>query len=211
MKVIILGNGGHSRVIQEMLLSIQGYEIIAILDDKYRDEEQENGVYYAPFASLQKFIAKDVKVIIAIGDNKLRKKIACSIDLKKDQYLTIVHPSAVVSHSSKIGNGTVVMPNAVINAHAEIGEHCIINTGAIIEHDNRIGDYTHVSPNATLTGNVSVEEGVHIGASATIIPGVKVGYWSIVGAGSTVLQHIPSLSTVVGCPAKIIKNLNLIV
>ncbi len=209
MRVIILGNGGHSKVIQDIIYSIKGIEIIAILDDKYKVEKHENGIIYAPFVSLKSFLDQEAKVVIAIGDNKLRKNIVNSIDIKKEQYLTVVHPSAVVSTSTRIGYGTVVMPNVVINAQAQIGDHCVINTGAIIEHDNQIGDYTHVSPNATLTGNVLVEEGAHIGASATIIPGIKVGGWSIVGAGSTVIHNIPSLSTVVGCPARIIKNLSL--
>ncbi|PEL07034.1 acetyltransferase [Bacillus sp. AFS017336] len=210
MNIIILGNGGHSRVVQDILSTNNVYKITAILDGKYKDEKHEKGIFYGPFASIKNYLDKDVKFIIAIGDNKIRKSIVSTFDIKKEQFLTIIHPTAVVSHSSKIGYGTVVMPNAVINAQACIGDHCIINTGAIIEHDNQIGNYTHISPNATLTGNVFIEEGVHIGASATIIPGVKVGRWSIVGAGSTVIRHIPSFSTVVGCPAKIIKNLNSI-
>ncbi|GGI16656.1 MULTISPECIES: acetyltransferase [Gottfriedia] len=209
MRIIILGNGGHSKVIQDMISSLKNHEILAVLDEKYTDEKQENGIIYAPISYLQKFLDDDVKVVIAVGDNKIRKQIVYTINLKNEKYVTVVHPSAIVSSSSKIGNGTVVMPNAIINADATIGEHCIINTGAIIEHDNNIGHYTHLSPNTTLTGNVLVEEGAHIGASATIIPGIKVGNWSIVGAGSTVIHHIPSYSTAVGSPARIIKNIDL--
>ncbi|WP_088041607.1 acetyltransferase [Bacillus sp. EAC] len=209
MKIIILGNGGHSKVIQDMISSLKNHEIIAILDEKYLEEKQENGIFYAPISYLQKFLVDDVKVVIAVGDNSIRKQIVYTINLNNEKYVTVVHPSAVISSSSKIGNGTVVMPKAIINADATIGEHCIINTGAIIEHDNMIGHYTHLSPNTTLTGNVLIEEGAHIGASATIIPGIKVGNWSIVGAGSTVIHHIPSFSTAVGSPARIIKKVDL--
>lgn len=209
MKVIILGNGGHSKVIQEMIASHKKHEIIAILDDRYQNEKREKGIVYAPISFLQSFLLDNVKVVIAVGDNEIRKNIVNLINIRKEQYLTVVHPSSIISSSSLIGNGTVVMPNAVINANAIIGEHCIINTGSIIEHDNRIGNYTHISPNTTLTGNVSVEEGVHVGASATIIPGIKVGEWSVVGAGSTVINHIPPYTTAVGCPAKIINKFDL--
>lgn len=206
MKVIIIGNGGHSKVIQEMISAINNHEISAILDDKYQSERKENGIVYAPFSAFKKLLTENVKVVIAVGDNKIRRNISEKLDLRDGQYLSVVHPTAVVSISATIGNGTVIMPNAVINSQARIGKHCIINTGSIIEHDNCIDDYSHISPNTTLTGNVSLGEGVHIGASSTIIPGIKIGNWSIIGAGSTVIENIPPSSKAVGCPARIIKN-----
>jgi acetyltransferase EpsM len=207
MKVIILGNGGHSKVIQEIVSSVINNKIIAILDDKYEVEFHERGVLYAPLDSLEKLLAVDVKVVIAIGDNATRKKIAETVMINPDQYLSVIHSTAVVSQTATIGKGTIIMANAVINAEASIGDHCIINTGAIIEHENRIDRYAHISPNATLTGNVSVREGVHIGASATIIPGLEIGKWAIIGAGSTVIQSMPAFSTSVGSPARMIKQI----
>ncbi|WP_249869463.1 acetyltransferase [Oceanobacillus saliphilus] len=207
MKVIILGDGGHSRVIQEMIFMNEEYEIVAILDDKYKQGFQTLGIIHAPISYLVKLLRKDTKVVVAIGDNQIRKKVVQSLHLLPENYLSVIHPSAVVSPSSTIGFGTVVMPNAVINAKAEVGNHCIINTGAIIEHDNWIDNFTHISPNATLTGNVTVGEGVHIGSSATIIPGKHIGNWSVVGAGSTVIEHIPAYSKAVGSPTRIIQRI----
>ncbi|MFD1040608.1 acetyltransferase [Virgibacillus byunsanensis] len=206
MKVIILGDGGHSRVIREMITS-KNYEITAILDDKYEDGFQKKGIIHAPISFLAKLLRHDTKVVIAIGGNKVRKRIVQGLDLSPEIYLTVIHPSAVVSTSAQIGYGTVIMPNAVVNAKAEIGVHCIINTAAIVEHDNKIGDYTHVSPNATLTGNVTTGEGVHVGSSATVIPGMHLGNWSVIGAGSTVIEHIPAYSKAVGCPTRIIERI----
>jgi acetyltransferase EpsM len=206
LKVIVLGNGGHSKVIQEMISSLKDYEMIAVLDDRYSSENEEKGILYGPFSSLKNLLDQDVKVVIAIGNNTIRKNVASSLPVRTNQYLSLIHPTAVVSPTAAIGNGTVVMPNAVINAEARIGKHCIINTGAIVEHENTIGDYTHISPNATLTGNVSISEGVHIGASASIIPGMEIGSWSIIGAGSTVIQSIPAYCKAVGTPAKIIEQ-----
>lgn len=203
MRVIIIGNGGHSKVIQEMVLLLN-HEIIAILDDKYEIEKQDKGIILAPLSSLKRLLDDYTKVVIGIGDNNSRKRISKLINISKTKYLTVVHPSSVVSSSAIIGRGTVIMPKAVVNANANIGVHCIINTGAIVEHDNSINDYTHVSPNVTLTGNVSLGEGVHVGASATVIPGINVGQWAIIGAGSTVIDHIPEFKTAVGCPARIL-------
>ncbi|PGL70326.1 acetyltransferase [Bacillus sp. AFS055030] len=205
MNVIVIGNGGHSKVIQEML-TILDYKIIAILDDKCNEQMIENGIVYAPISYLNRLQDDRTKVVIGIGDNNSRNQISKSINISIERYLSVIHPSAIVSPSANIGNGTVIMPKAVINANAKIGVHCIINTGAIIEHDNTINNYTHVSPNATLTGNVSLGEGVHVGASATIIPGIKVGHWSIIGAGSTVIDQIPPYKKAVGCPARILNK-----
>ncbi|WP_245735966.1 MULTISPECIES: acetyltransferase [Virgibacillus] len=207
MNVIILGDGGHSRVIQEMLFPNVNYQVTAILDDKHKRGFKQNGIIYAPIDYLTQLFQHDTRVVVAIGENKIRKKIVDQVNLLPEQFLSVIHSTAVVSSSAEIGNGTVIMPNAVVNASAKIGMHCIINTGAVIEHDNNIGDYTHISPNATLTGGVTSGEGVHVGSTAAIIPGKHLGSWSVIGAGSTVIEHIPAFSKAVGSPTRIIERL----
>lgn len=204
MDVIIIGNGGHSKVVREMIACMKKYRVIAILDDKFKQVNKRENVIYAPLSFLNKQLKQDVKIVIAIGNNKVRELLFTKLNLKQSQYLTVIHPSAVVSKTATIGYGTVVMPNALINAEASIGNHCIINTGAIIEHENKIDHYSHISPNATLTGNVTVGKGVHIGAAATIIPGITIGSWSIIGAGSTVIRNIPANRTAVGNPTRLL-------
>jgi acetyltransferase EpsM len=206
IKVILIGDGGHSKVTREIISRNGAYSIMAILDDKYDCEERVSGIIHGPVSMIDLLIDEQTKVVVAIGNNSVRKKIVEKLTLSRDAYLTIIDPSAVISETAVIGHGTVVMPNAVINADAVIGDHCIINTGAITEHENKVEDFAHLSPNATLTGNVSIEEGAHIGAAATIIPGVTIGKWSVIGAGSTVIKDIPSDSKAVGSPARIIKK-----
>lgn len=207
MNVIVLGNGGHSKVIQEMLSSLKNYQLLAVLDDKYQSEKVEQGIFYGPFSSLKQLLNDGAKVVMAIGNNATRKKLARSLPIRPSQYVTIIHPTAVISPTAMIGSGTVVMPNAIINAEAKVGKHCIINTGAIVEHENVIGDFVHISPNATLTGNVSVSEGAHIGAAASVIPGMDIGSWSIIGAGATVISPVPAYCKSVGTPARIIEQM----
>lgn len=206
MNIVILGDGGHSRVIKDIITCHENHRIVAVLDDKYEAMSRKNGVLYAPLYYIHRIAKWDVKIIIAIGDNETRKMFSEKLNIPSSKYLTAIHPTAVVSPTAVIGSGTVVMPNALVNAGAMIGKHCIINTGSIVEHDNVIGNYTHISPNATLTGNVGIGEGSHIGASATIIPGINVGHWSVIGAGSTVIRDIPSYCKAVGSPTKILDN-----
>jgi acetyltransferase EpsM len=207
MNIVLIGIGGHSKVIRDLILSQKNNEIIGYLDGKYKDFRLVDNIFFGPILSAKRICGNfiDIKFVIAIGDNKIRKKIAQQINLPEEYYATLVHKSAVVSPTAKIGKGTVVMPNTVINADAEIGQHTIINTGSVIEHDCMIGDFAHVSPGATLTGAVQLEEGVSIGAGATIIPNIKIGKWSVIGAGATVIHPIPPNCTAVGIPALINK------
>lgn len=204
MNIVIIGNGGHSKVVKDILLLNKNIQIFGYLDDKFEEYLIEDEMFYGPISAYQFLIDKfdEIKFIIAIGHNQTRKKIVNKMNLEENFYLTPVHPSAIISPSARIGKGTVIMANTVINADAVIGDHVIVNTGSIIEHDNRVNDFVHVSPNATLAGCVQLGEGVHIGAGATLIPTVKIGDWSTIGAGATVINSIPANTTAVGIPAK---------
>lgn len=205
IEIVIVGDGGHSKVVQEVIAALKEYKIIAVLDDKYSSAQKKGCLLYGPLSLSHTVIKRgNRKVFVAIGDNRTRLRIVERLGLSNDQYVSLVHPSSIVSCSATIGVGTVVMPNCVIQPHAKIGNHSIINTGSIIEHDSIIEDYVHISPNATLTGNVIVRQGSHVGAGATVIPGKEVGEWSIVGAGATVIRNVPSRQTVVGSPARVL-------
>lgn len=206
MKIAILGNGGHSKVIQDIISCYVEHEIIAILDDKYEFITKINDIIYAPLFYINELVKQDIKIVIGIGDNRTRRMLSQQIRVDPSQYITLIHPTAVISPTAMIGHGTVVMPHALVNADATIGNYCIINTGSIIEHDSVVGNYTHISPNATLTGNVTIGNGVQIGASATLIPGINIGHWSVVGAGSTVIKDIPAHSKAVGSPTRLLNN-----
>lgn len=206
MNIVVIGKGGHSKVIEDIIKSNKDYKIVCYLDDQYKFFEKSNGMYFGPIMaaeSLKEFFV-DLLFVIAIGNNHIRKSIVEKLNLPNHDYATLMHRKAVISPTAKIGPGTVVMASAVINADAEIGNHAIINTSAVIEHDNYINDFAHISPRATLTGSVSVGEGTHIGAGAVIIPGVQVDKWSVVGAGATVINNLPAYCTAVGNPARIL-------
>lgn len=211
MKIVVVGHGGHSKVIADQILSDEKNTIVGFLDDKYVELRLSDGSYLGPIASAKEIlnIFNDVKFVIAIGDNRVRQSTFKNLGLSAEFYPTVIHKSAVISPTAKIGYGTVIMPNSVINADSQIGHYSIINTGAVVEHDSILGDFTHVCPSATITGTVYLGEGAFVGAGATIIPNVKVGEWTIIGAGATVVTDIPSFSTAVGIPAKVKKVLRI--
>jgi acetyltransferase EpsM len=204
-KIILIGDSGHSKVIEDSIRSQNGV-IIAKLDDKYNKNTYEHQVFKGPIHLIKEILEDDVRIVIAIGSNSVRKQIVERLALPKEKYAKVIHNSAIISNSSNIGLGTVVMPGAVVNADVSIGNHTIINTNSVIEHDCVIEDFAHVSPATILTGNVKVGEGSHIGAGATVIPGIEIGAWTNIGAGSAVISNIESNTTVVGVPARLIEK-----
>ncbi len=197
----IYGASGHGKVIIDIAESIN-ISIDQIFDDNKNIESlNDRSVVHTLNSCLL-----ESDTIIAIGNNKIRKKVAESFTGNISN--AIIHKSAIISPNAAIKKGTVVMPNACVNASAEIGEHCIINTASTIDHDCILGNYVHISPNAAIAGNVKINEGTHIGIGAVIIPGINIGKWVTVGAGAVIIRDIPDFAVVVGNPGKIIKYLN---
>lgn len=194
----LYGASGHGKVIKE-IADACGVKVEGFVDDN----PETNEVQGLPV--LHTANGAD-EILISIGENHLRKRIAESLSCPIASAL--IHPQSVVSTSSHLGNGTVVMAGAVINAETRIGRHCIINTGATIDHECLMKDYVHVSPHATLCGNVTVGEGAWVGAGAVVIPGIHIGAWSVIGAGSVVVEDIPDGCMAYGNPCRIIKKIN---
>ncbi|WP_046174527.1 acetyltransferase [Domibacillus indicus] len=203
-KIVIIGQGGHGKVVRDVIQAIGNYELAAVLDDRYPDVFERNKVLYGPVSySKQIALETDAVFTIAIGTNRVREKIAKKLFDYGVTFETLIHPFSFVSPSARIGPGSVVMAGTVINAEAVIGSHVIINSGSIVEHDNFIGDYAHISPGSVMTGNVTVGIGAHVGAGARVIPGKTIGDWSTIGAGAVVINDIPHEQTAVGVPAVI--------
>lgn len=194
----LYGASGHAKVIIDILKS-EKKEISGLIDDN----EAITEILGYP---VTKKLPNDSSLIISIGANKTRKKVADK--LAHHTFETAVHSSAIVSEYSTIEEGTVVMQGAIIQSSCNIGKHCIINTGASVDHDCTIGDFVHISPQSILCGNVTIGEGTWIGAGTTIIEGVTIGKWCVIGAGSVVTKDIPDNRLAVGNRCRIIKEIN---
>lgn len=192
----LFGASGHGKVIKE-ILDANGANVEAFVDDNSQINE-----------CCGRKVLHDVKalspIIVSIGANHIRKVVVEKlIAANKDTIFPIaIHPTATISPSAKIGEGTVVMAGAVVNAEAVIGKHCIINTGASVDHECVIGDYCHVAPHATLCGQVHVGEGTIIGVGSCAIPCIRIGSWCTIGAGAAVINNIEDNTIAVGIPAQ---------
>lgn len=119
--------------------------------------------------------------IIAIGDNRARKKEA---EANKDAKWGTFKHGAEVAWSAKIGAGCQLLVGSIVGCNARIGQHCIINHRATVNHDAQLGDFVHVAPGAQVLGGATVGEGCLIGANAVVLPSANVPAWVIVRACS---------------------------
>ncbi len=205
MNVLIIGHGGHSKVVTDIVRATKEFHIIGYLDNKYEKVQVMNHVIYAPLSAVNELKEEygDIKFVIAIGDNRVRKGIVDMLSLTDKEFISVIHPTSSVSPSAKIGNGTVLMPHTIINADTMIGNHCIINSGSVVEHDSILEGFVHLCPKSTITGTVLIGEGCMVGSGSTVIPNKKIGEWTTIGAGATVIHDLPPNCVAVGTPAKV--------
>lgn len=200
-QVIVLGAGGHGKVVADTVLSA-GDLVLGFLDDS----PEKVSVWDLPvLGSLDKWVeyACKARFVFGLGDNAMRQRLANQMQVS---WYTAVHPTACLGHGVTLGEGTVVLAEAVLNADSVVGSHCIINTGAVIEHDCRVGSYTHISPRAVLCGTVVVGEMSHIGACAVVRNNLRICSRTVVGAGGVVIQDITEPGTYVGIPTRRLEN-----
>lgn len=199
-EVIIIGAGGHGKVIAD-IINKSGDRVIGFLDDGCT---AETVLGYPILGKTDKCLNyRDKEFFIAIGSNAVRKKISEKYNMLK--YYTAIHPSAVIAMDVEIGDGTCVMAGVVINTSARIGGHCIINSGSVIEHDNKLADFVHLSPGAILCGTVNVGEGTHIGCGVTVKNNTYIVSETVIGAGAAVVKDIDIPGVYCGVPARLIK------
>lgn len=195
-KVYLYGASGHAKVVID-IAKLAYLDVPSLVDDN----SNVNSLDELPVVHSSEGLSP---IIVTVGDCQMRQKIVKKLGNR--EYLTIVHPKAVLAESVKLGYGTVVMAGAILNPYVSVGNHCIINTGAALDHDVQISDFVHIAPHCTLCGEVEVGEGTWVGAGTTVIQGIKIGKNCFVGAGSVVVKDIPDGTLCYGNPCRVIKK-----
>jgi sugar O-acyltransferase (sialic acid O-acetyltransferase NeuD family) len=197
--VVVLGAGGHAKVVIGTLLAA-GFRISGAYDDE--PSKRGTSVLGVPVVGrLDALVgAGPSAAVIGIGDNRARAAVARRFpDL---QWVAVADPQAVVHPSARLGAGTVVFAGAVIQPDAVLGAHVIVNTGATVDHDCVLGDFVHVGPGSHLSGGVRLGDGAFLGIGSAVIPNREVGAWTVVGAGAVVVRDLAGGVTAVGVPAR---------
>lgn len=204
--VILVGAGGHAKGVAAAIRMAGGTIAAVAAPDGARELAARLGVRALSCdEDILDFAPADVELILAMGmisPSPLRRNILERFQAAGFSFATVVHPSAIIDPSTRLGEGTVVMAGAVIQADCQIAGNVIINTAAVVEHDCRVGAHTHLATGSVLCGGVLVGDGVHVGAGATVIQGRRIGSNALVAAGATVIHDVADGSRVGGVPAR---------
>ena len=210
MKCVVVGAGGHGRVVLDILINQGRHEVLGFIDSNsdLADRRVDGRRVLGDLDALPQ-IRDRMGVegaVVAIGDNGVRRDFADQIDHLGLTLVNAVHPSANLARNVTLGSNVVIAAGALVCAHCQIGDSVILNTGCIVDHESMIGTATHVCPGARLAGRVAIESGAFVGIGATVIQNIRIGYEAVVGAGAVVIADVNPLSTVVGVPAQEIKD-----
>lgn len=199
-ELFIIGSGGHGAVVAEIALAA-GLTVAAFIDDK--PERLGQTVLEWTVIGDRRAVPDGAPVALAVGNNTERLALLAWAQARGLDLPVLVHPSAVVSPSARLGAATVVMAQAAVNARATIGPACILNTSCSVDHDCVLGDGVHVAPGARLCGNVEVSPAALVGVGSSILPSLRVGANAVVGGGAVVVGNLADNATAYGNPARV--------
>lgn len=198
---IIFGAGGHGKVVADAARAA-GIVVSWAVDDRAGICDLVGcpviDTQHLEWRKLDRF-----RFLVAVGDNAARARIVQQLWAKGGRPLSVVHPSAVIAPSVRLGTGTLVCAGAVLNPDVEIGENVIVNTCASVDHDCVVGANVHICPGVRLAGGVVIGSGSMLGLGVVVLPGVTIGEGCVVGAGSVVNRSLPPHVVAYGNPARV--------
>ncbi len=206
LPVLIIGGGGHAKVLIEAL-RLRMIEILGIVDA----EPSLKGGNIAGIPVLgddsiiDRYQPGQTTLVNAIGSVGIpwrRREVFERFKAKGFTFFTVIHPSSIIASDAELGEGTQIMAGAVVQTGSRIGRDSIVNTRASVDHDCTIGDHVHLAPGVTLSGDIRIGDTSHIGTGATLIQGITIGRRSLIGAGSVVIRDLPGNGEYIGVPAR---------
>jgi acetyltransferase EpsM len=212
-KIIIFGCGGHAKIVFDCIKLMKNYRSIGFMDNQDYNSELSRKIKY--LGSIEDFNnvikghdLKELLGVVAIGSNFIRRKVVQVIAKINNRFkwMNIIHPSAIVSNSAKIGSGNMILAGSIVCSDTIINNHVSINTGTCIDHDNIFSNFSSTGPAVVTGGNVRIGELSFLGIGSTVKHNVTIGKNTIVGGQSFVCNNCESNSLYYGVPAKKIKK-----
>ena len=208
MDIVVYGSGGHGKVLADAV-ACAGDRVVGFLDDdaSHKSRTVMGHPVLGGAEGLATLHGKGVLVAVAIGDNTTRRRVAARVVEAGLEVASVVHPSAVIARSARLGTGVQILAKAVVGPEAHLGDGVIVNTGATVDHDCVLGAYSQVNPGAHIAGTVTVGEEANVGTGASVIQGMSIGARATVGAGAVVVDDIPPDVVAMGVPARVTRHL----
>lgn len=199
--VVLIGYGRHAVSVISTLTSA-GRKIAGYTDLEPVSENPFNIQYFGKDEQYLSNPDESAEHFCTIGENAVRERLQEKYTNKGLSFTNIIHPTAFVEKTVKLGNGIFIGAMSYVNGLTRIGDGAIINNHVNIDHDCVIGNYAHLAPGTCLTGNVLVGPRSFLGCGCRVIPETIIESDAVVGAGSLVIRNVKSGQTVYGHPAK---------
>jgi len=206
-KLVIIGAGGHGRVVADCAQLNDTYSEIVFLDDCFGERNENSHWEIVGTVDCWPSFLDTAEFIVAFGNNVLRLAMLHKLMAENAKVVSIIHPTAVISPSVSIACGCAIFANAVINIDSKVGIGCIINTNATVDHDCSIKEAVHISPGVNIAGGVSIGSLSWIGIGSTTTQYIDIACNTQTGAGAVVITSTEPDSLYVGIPAKKIRSL----
>jgi acetyltransferase EpsM len=204
--LVILGTGVFAEEVADLVAQSGGHELVAFVENWERDRAgRELGGHPVIWVDELAERAGEWRAVCAIGSPE-RRGYVDHVGGLGIEFATVVHPSAVVAPSARLGAGCIVSPGVVVGAHTEVGEHVILNRGVLVGHHTRVGRCVTMSPGANVAGCVEIGDGAYIGMGAAVIDRRTVGPGALVAAGAVVVNDVPGAARVQGVPARVVER-----
>jgi len=205
-RMIVLGAGGHARVVVALARAL-GFDVVGCTDgDPARKGGDVLGVpVLGDDTTILDYPADTILLAVGIGSNgppRVRRAVYEEFSARGYAFPTLIHPTALVDASARIGTGTQVMAGSIVQPLGRIGCNGIVNTRAVVEHDCVVGDHVHLATGCILAGGVQVGDLCHVGAGAVLRNAVRLASGVTVGAGAAVVADVAAGQTVAGVPAR---------
>jgi len=206
--LMIVGAGGFGREMWQWASSHgdcgRAWGIRGFLDD---NPEALDGLDYpcgvvGPITGHQP--APDAVYLCGLGQPKTKMLVCLPMVERGANFVTLIHPTAIVGRNVSLGRGTVVCPGAILTADIRIGEFVTLNCQTAVGHDATIGSWATLSSYCNVTGRAELGQAVFMGSHAVVLPGVKVGDRAVIGAGSVAIRSVKADQTVFGIPARVL-------
>lgn len=206
--IVIIGAGGFARevvwLIEENNKRNPEWNILGFIS-----ESKDSSLLTYPILGNDEWLLncnREINAVCCVGNADLREKIISKYKDSKINFPTIISNNAIVSSQTKIGNGVIICAGTIITVNVEIDDFCIINLDCTIGHEAKLGSFVTMYPSVNVSGNVNVGRNTELGTGSSVIHGMNIGEHVILGASAAVVRDIPSWTTAVGVPAKVIKN-----
>lgn len=206
-KLLIVGAGGFGRELYVWASQHpdcgQAWELEGFLDDN--SQALQSFGFFAPVRPLTGHVVDTGKLYLCgLGLPPVKEKLLQPLLAAGANFLTFIHPRALVGERVKLGHGVVLCPGAIASADIVLGDFVMLNLHTTVGHDASIGAWSTLSAHCDVTGRVQVADRVFMGSRVSIIPGQSIGSGATLGAGAVVIRDVPAGVTVVGNPARVL-------